>query len=334
MLLPRLLTSLLLALLPGLAAAQTNYPPPGACSGACFTRDPALIRRTTDGRYFRFTTRDLISIQTAPAVRGPWTNVGSVLQRRSIINLPGNDTLWAPDIAKVGNVYFLFYSVSTLGSKTSAVGYATSPTMDPGSWTDRGAIVTSNDNTPFNAIDPNLYYSANGREINLQWGSYWQGIYTQPLTISGSSATLRLGTTARNIAYLPEGNHNQEGAFIYQKNGVFWLFMSRGQAGQYGSNPAQFPVDQAYRVVVCRGTSPTGPFVGKAGRSCLDGGGTLVYASQGNIFAPGGQGVLQDPTLGDVLYYHYFNRNIGYNNYDERFGWNQLRWIDGWPVAV
>ncbi|KXJ85236.1 putative arabinan endo-1,5-alpha-L-arabinosidase A [Microdochium bolleyi] len=334
MLLPRLLSTLLLALLLPAHAVAQDYPPPGACSGACYTRDPALIKRPTDGKYFRFTTRDRITIQTATNIRGPWTSVGSVLARRSIINLPGNDVLWAPDIARVGGVYFLFYSVSTLGSKTSAIGYATSSTMDPGTWTDRGAILTSSDSSPYNAIDPNLYHSADGREVHLNWGSYWQGIYTQPLTISGTSARLTPGTSPKNIAYLPEGNHAQEGAFVYQKNGFYWLFMSRGKAGQYGDNPAQFPVDQAYRVLVCRGTTPTGPFVGKLGKSCLDGGGTLVYASQGNIFAPGGQGVWQDDVLGDVLYYHYFNRNIGYNNYDERFGWNQVKWIDGWPVAV
>ncbi|KAJ1322833.1 arabinan endo-1,5-alpha-L-arabinosidase [Microdochium nivale] len=331
--LPRLIkTFAALLLLPGLAAAQ-NYPPPGACSGACYSRDPALIKRS-DGRYFRFSTHDRISIQTATNIRGPWANVGSVLSGRSIINLPGNNDLWAADISLVNGVYFLFYSVSTLGSKNSAIGYATSPSMDPGTWTDRGALITSNDGTPYNAIDPNLYHSADARELHIQWGSYWQGIYTQPVSISGAQVSLRPGTSPKNIAFLPEGNGAQEAAFVYQKDGAYWLFLSRGRAGEYGDNPAQFPVDQAYRVVVCRGSTPTGPFVGKAGRSCLEGGGTLVYATQGNIFAPGGQGVWQDDVLGEVLYYHYFNRNIGYGDYDERFGWNQLKWIDGWPVAV
>ncbi|KAH7024892.1 putative arabinan endo-1,5-alpha-L-arabinosidase A [Microdochium trichocladiopsis] len=328
-----LLSAALSILLSAAPASAQNYPPPGTCLGNCYARDPAFIKRS-DGKYFRFTTRDLIGIQTATDIRGPWTSVGSVIQGRSIINLPGNTELWAPDISRVGDLYYLFYAVSTLGSKTSAIGYATSPSMEPGTWTDRGAVLTSGPDSPYNAIDANLYHSADGRELHLQWGSYWQGIYTQPLTISGTSVTLRAGTSPKNIAYLPAGNHPQEGAFVYLQNGAWWLFLSRGRAGQYGDDPANFPVADAYKIFVCRGDSPTGPFFGKLGRSCLDGGGTEVLATQGNIFAPGGQGVWQDDVHGDVLYYHYFNRNIGYGDGDERFGWNVLKWIDGWPVAV
>lgn len=36
-----------------------------------------------------------------------------------------------------------------------------------------------------------------------------------------------------------------------------------------------------------------------------DGGGTTIMASNGNVYAPGGQGVFTDADGTDVLYYHY-----------------------------
>jgi arabinan endo-1,5-alpha-L-arabinosidase len=62
-----------------------------------------------------------------------------------------------------------------------------------------------------------------------------------------------------------------------------------------------------YKVMVCRSTSPTGPFTDQAGRSCQNGnGGTLVLGSHDNVYAPGGQGIIYDTdTSGVALYYHY-----------------------------
>ena len=46
----------------------------------------------------------------------------------------------APDVTLVGNTYILYYSVSTSGSQDSAIGYATSSTMDVNTWTDHGSV--------------------------------------------------------------------------------------------------------------------------------------------------------------------------------------------------
>lgn len=42
----------------------------------------------------------------------------------------------------VGSTYYLYYSVSTFGSQSSAIGYATSDTMEYGSWVDHGSTVS------------------------------------------------------------------------------------------------------------------------------------------------------------------------------------------------
>jgi hypothetical protein len=47
-----------------------------------------------------------------------------------------------------------------------------------------------------------------------------------------------------------------------------------------------------------------GPFLDKQGNDLVDGGGETVYGSNGDVFAPGGQGIMSDLT-GDILYYHY-----------------------------
>ena len=71
------------------SVAKAQYPNPGACSGECFTHDPTVVKRA-DGKYFRFSTLDLIGISTADSLSGPWTRSGSVIQGASVIDMPGN----------------------------------------------------------------------------------------------------------------------------------------------------------------------------------------------------------------------------------------------------
>jgi arabinan endo-1,5-alpha-L-arabinosidase len=112
-------------------------------------------------------------------------------------------------------------------------------------------------------------------------------------------------------------------------------------------------VPYRYRIKVGRSTSAQGPFVDKGDKDLIDGGGETVYASNGNVFAPGGQGILTDG-FGDILYYHYcelphifmilciecqtdygaVNTSISYDFWEARLGYNRLEYVDGWPVAV
>ncbi len=71
----------------GLVSAQT----PGACTGSCegVSHDPALIQRSSDGTWFRFSTGNGINIATAPDMTGDWTITGEVVS--------GGD-LWVRDL--------------------------------------------------------------------------------------------------------------------------------------------------------------------------------------------------------------------------------------------
>lgn len=59
-----------------------------------------------------------------------------------------------------------------------------------------------------------------------------------------------------------------------------------------------------YSIRVGRSQSPRGPFIDKSGKDLVEGGGELVYGSNGETYAPGGQAVIRDGDT-DVLYYHY-----------------------------
>lgn len=60
------------------AALVATYANPGSCSGSCVVHDPALIRRASDGKYFRFSTGGGIAIATASSPSGTWTDTGTV----------------------------------------------------------------------------------------------------------------------------------------------------------------------------------------------------------------------------------------------------------------
>lgn len=77
--------------------------------------------------------------------------MGKVLPNCSIIDNPGRCELWAPDVNFVNGSYALYYSVSSLGSQNSAIGVATSPSMEPGTWTDLGQVISSKSGDLYNA---------------------------------------------------------------------------------------------------------------------------------------------------------------------------------------
>ena len=88
----------LLLVLPILSSALVDaYGAPGACSGSCWSHDPAVIQRASDGMYFRFSTGSGIQITTATSLSGPWTIQGYALPDGSSINLSGNTDLWVND---------------------------------------------------------------------------------------------------------------------------------------------------------------------------------------------------------------------------------------------
>lgn len=95
-------------------------------------------------------------------------------------SVPLNDgNLWAPDIFFDQGQYYLYYSVSSFGSNTSAIDLATTPTLeldDPNfGWVDEGMVIYSTRLDDYNAIDPNVVQDRDGN-LWMSFGLVWSGI--------------------------------------------------------------------------------------------------------------------------------------------------------------
>jgi arabinan endo-1,5-alpha-L-arabinosidase len=301
-------------------AAAAAYPDPGPVTGNITVHDPAAVRGA-DGVFSVFSTHNGIEIRTSND-RIAFTRAGSVLPNGATwaTAFTGNvRDLWAPDVSFHNGQYYLYYSVSTFGSNTSAIGLATSPTARAGSWTDRGLVYSSAASGNFNAIDPNLIVDAAGKWW-LAFGSWWTGIKMIQLD-PASGKQLSSNQTRFNLAGRTSTALGIEAPFVFRHGGFYYLFTSwdlccRG-------------VNSTYRVMVGRSASVTGPYTDRSGAPLASGGGTELVASHGRFIGPGGQSVITDGSQ-DLLVYHYYD---GSDRGTPKLGINLLGWdADGWPV--
>jgi arabinan endo-1,5-alpha-L-arabinosidase len=168
-------------------------------------------------------------------------------------------------------------------------------------WTDHGSTgVASSAGKDYNAIDGNLI--ADGSNYYMAFGSFWSDLFSTALSIS-DSGTLKATGSAKQLAFQSSGTHAVEGAFVFQHGNYFYLFFSAGVCcGLDKTRPAS---GAEYKIMVCRSSKANSGFVDKSGKDCKSGGGTTLLPSHGWVYAPGGQGVMQDKNEGPVLYYHY-----------------------------
>lgn len=173
----------------------------------------------------------------------------------------------------------MYYVLSKTGTQHSEIGVATSKTMEPGSWTDHG-VVGLPYNDAYNRIDPN-WIMIDGKNY-LNFGSYWNNIYQVEM-----ESPLHVGSAVpHQLSFNETLNHREEGSFMFKHDDYYYLLYSGGIAGRY---TATYPKEgEEYRISVCRSKSGTGGFVDQNGVSCLHTGGTLLLASHGEVYGPGG----------------------------------------------
>ncbi len=289
---------------------------PGLVSGDTFIHDPAVVK-TASGSYIAAYTGDNVQLKTSTD-RTRWQNAGAVFPNGAPWTTPytkGSRNVWAPDISYHNGQYYLYYSASSFGSSRSAIFLATSPTGASGSWTDRGLVIESFDNSGWNAIDPNLVVDAQGRWW-LALGSFWSGI---------KMIALDPGTGKRadgqflSLAARSDAGGAVEAPFITRNGNYYYLWVSFDRCCQGAAS--------TYRIMVGRSASVTGPYVDKEGRQMMQGGGSQVMASHGGVHGPGHNAVFSDVD-GDVLVYHYYN-DAG----TAQMGINRVRYDNGWPVV-
>jgi arabinan endo-1,5-alpha-L-arabinosidase len=312
----------------------SQQPPPNDCaggptqppnlSGSLGAHDPALWAGCTGQPWFVYATGDIRFSDGAPPILRS-TNGGQTWQHAGYMwntkpawtrqQIPGVENLWAPEIHydAAQRLYYVYYSVSTFGSQRSAIGVATSPTLDPAApgygWTDRGAVIQSYEGSAYNAIDPNIVVDASGRHW-MVFGSWWQGIHI--IELDWPSGKPKAGAIPIRLATKSGGI---EGPSMMYRNGYYYLFTSIGTCCA-GAN-------STYKITVGRSTSPTGPFVDASGVDMRNGGGTVVLGAYGANVAAGGQSLHRG-----FMAYHAYGSNGGFALDIEQIQWNSA----GWPL--
>ena len=298
---------------------------PPALDGQTFIHDPSTIVKEGE-KFHLFGTGPGIRTKSSPDLIH-WNNELPVFRqppawtKNAVPDFSGY--FWAPDVIRVHGKYFLYYSVSAWGKQTSAIGLATSPTLDTTAtnyfWTDAGPVITSDNRSPFNTIDPSAFLDRDGK-LWLAFGSYWQGIF---LTELNPATGRRLATNAP--FYQLAWNHSIEAACLIRHDHFYYLFVNWGQCCQ-GTN-------STYEVRVGRAEKITGPYRDRDGNDLATGGGSPFLCSTGKFIGPGHIGIVGDdhPETATQFSYHYYDAETQGRS---RLALGKIDWADGWPVAV
>jgi arabinan endo-1,5-alpha-L-arabinosidase len=239
--------------------------------------------------------------------------------------VPGTRGLWAPDIVYVNDEYRLYYSCSTFGSNRSVIGLVVNRTLDPQSsrfkWEDRGLVIASQRGDDFNAIDANYIVARDGAHW-LSLGSFWSGIKLFPL--DPASGKPRAGDKRKySLASRPvpeDAPGAIEAPFIIEREGYYYLFVSFDYCCR--------GVSSSYYIVAGRSRSILGPYLGRDGKSMLDGYGTLLLDGDRRFRGPGHQAVLRDAGRDYLVYHTYDAEHDGRST----MRISPLEWsADGWP---
>lgn len=285
--------------------------------------DPSTIVRC-DGVYWLFATgRGIKSFHSKDLKT--WTAGSAVLTTLPEWHktaVPGNrGHLWAPDVIHHNGRYLLYYSVSTWGVRTSAIGLVSNVTLDPNSpdyrWVDQGLVIQSSDDVNFNAIDPGITLGPDGR-LWMVFGSYWSGIKLielDPATGKRIAPDSPIHALAHSDAI--------EAPCIWYHDRNYYLFVNWGTCCR--------GVDSTYNIRVGRSASITGPYLDKAGVDLLDDGGSRFLETRGDFIGPGHAAIFSEKGS-DWLSYHYYD---GAQRGLASLAVTSLEWDqDGWPVAA
>lgn len=326
-------------------ARAQQYPTPGLCLGDCTNIQDTSLIQSDNGTYYLFSAHKGIQIFTAPTLVGPWTSQTPVFAswRTQLSDLiPQIQDLWAPDVHKIGDTYYLFYTVEDFGTAINGYGnaasalyadmaVATSSQLDGGTWTDRGLLGVPENGPRATRIGSSVY--VDGSDIYMAYGSYSWGLFgislkNPPLRVSTNTTTMLV---ADDPVPMPAGKqpNRTEGSTLWKNNNFYYLFYSDGVCCPSTIvNPGA-----EYKLRVCRSQNIDGPYNRQDGTSCNDGeGGTILLQSHDDVYAPGSCTVFDDPTYGLVLTYQYMNRTVGIGPQYIGFGWNFLDFVNDWPV--
>ena len=227
---------------------------------------------------------------------------------------------WAPECIFMNGKFYLYYSCSTFGSKVSGMGLATNVTLDPASpnyrWVDEGEVISSNNASASNAIDPAVYRDASNN-LWFIYGSFFGGI--RILQLDAATGKPLNGASTPQVAV---ADGDVEAAYVKQHNGFYYLFINRGACCR--------GVNSTYYIQVGRSASPTGPFLDKNGVNLNNKGGTLLLNVSGRYTGPGHAGIFEENGV-SYFSHHYYDYEDGGA---PKLGIANLTWdATGWPAV-
>ena len=294
--------------------------------------DPVAIKEKNT--YYVFSTggrngQGVIPIRTSTDLH-KWKASGFVfesLPEWATREIPKASNAWAPDVSLYDGKYHLYYSVSSFGSRDSAIGLATTRTLDRSSadykWIDEGIVLRSyTEKDDWNAIDPNLVVEDHNN-VWLAWGSFWDGIKMRRVDPATGKLSAR-DTTMHALSSRPREQPiggAVEAPFIIRHGDYWYLFVSFDRCCR---GPAS-----TYNVMVGRSREVTGPYVDKAGKRMTAGGGSLVIeATISKWRGPGHPGFLREGGRDYMFFHAYFGEGLGRGS---ALQISTVRWEDGWP---
>jgi arabinan endo-1,5-alpha-L-arabinosidase len=290
------------------------------------TRDPSSIVKCKDEYWVFYTGRGVPSYRSMDLMkweRGPAVFKTAPEWIAKIVPENRNLQYWAPDIMKLGDRYILYYSVSSFGKMTSAIGLATNPTLDPDDpayhWTDQGFVVRTKDGDGYNAIDPSVFQDRDGG-LWLTFGSYWSGIKLIQLD---PQAGKRMVPDSKmfSVAY----NESIEASYLCRHDDYYYLFVNWGSCCQGPKS--------TYNIRIGRSKSVTGPYLDKTAVDMVHSGGSLFLATtNGPLIGPGHAGTLN--AQGKDWFTSDFESDLRMDG-KATLAIMPLRWnADGWPEAT
>lgn len=224
---------------------------------------------------------------------------------------------WAPEIVKIEDTYYLYYSVS-MGKRPSAIGVATSTDLE--NWTDQGMVIYSVEESTHGSIDPAVFADAEGNYW-MAFGSHLRGIWiTQIDPVTGKRPA---NATLTNVAGSGEWWSEHEAAYVIREGEYYYLFFNVGTCCAL--------MESTYMVMMGRSKNVLGPYVDKNGARLSTGGGTVALATSGRFIGPGHFGLLKEGKR-NILSLHYYD---GSSNGYPRLDIASLEFDeDGWPVVT
>ncbi|MCP8617558.1 family 43 glycosylhydrolase [Salirhabdus salicampi] len=285
--------------------------------------DPSVIK-ADDGYYYAYGTEDAWGEHSntvlVPVTRSKnlidWEYVGPAFETKPMWK--GSGSIWAPDIQKYQDQYYLYYSLSIWGDSNPGIGVAVSDKPE-GPFEDKGKIFDSEEIGVFNSIDPYFYVTEDGRPY-IFWGSF-HGIFGVQLSEDGfevAGEKFQIGGSAFEAPY------------IIERNNSFYFFGSLGSCCE-GEN-------STYHVAVAKADNIEGPYFDKDGNDIKYSPGTTILKRQadGNYVGPGHNAIVQDDAGTDWILYHAINKE------DDKLWTGASRrplmldpivWEDGWPTV-